>query len=134
MDQPTTPAEKIEALEFLLGQALLAIEADNSAIRARLDRLEAALQRIAPGQIAPYSKDEQLDDPFTLDSLGAWMQLCLERMRAHQAVTSRQMVAIGETTERVLSLGQHLSEPAPPEVGPTALGAIEKAKRPKPPA
>lgn len=134
MKEPTTPAEQLQALEFLIGQALLSIEADNASLRARLDRMQAAIQRIAPDKIEPAGEEEEHETPFTLDSLGAWMQLCLERMRAHQSVTARQMVAIGEATDRVLSLGQHLSEPAPTAVGPDALNAIEKVKRHKPPA
>lgn len=62
------------------------------------------------------------------------MQTCLERMRAHQSVRASQMVAIGQLTERVLSLGEHLSEPAPPEVGEAARNAISQARRRKPEA
>jgi hypothetical protein len=129
MNNPLSPEERLQALEFLLGQALLTIESDSAAIRAKLDRIEAAVARIAPDKLAPPGEEEQDEIPFTLDFLGSWMQTCLERMRAHQSVTARQMVAIGELTDRVLSLGEHLSEPAPPEVGPTALNALEKAKR-----
>jgi hypothetical protein len=134
MNNTTTPEERLQALEFLLGQALLTIEGDSAAIRARLDRIEAAVTRIAPDKLAPPSEEEQEEIPFTLDSLGSWMQTCLERMRAHQSVSARKMVAIGEVTERVLSLGEHLSEPTPPEVGPAARAAIEKVKHRKPEA
>lgn len=126
--------EQQQALEYLLGQTLLSIEADSSAIRAKLQRLEDAINRIAPSSLAPPGEEEEYDTPFTLNSLGAYMQTCLERMRAHQSVRSRQMVAIGQLTERVLSLGEHLSEPEPPEVGQAARNAISQAQHRKPEA
>lgn len=134
MNNSPTPAEQQQALEYLLGQILLGIEADSTAIRARLQRLEDAINRIAPNSLAPPGEEEEYDTPFTLDSLGGYMQTCLERMRAHQSVRAGQMVAIGQLTERVLSLGEHLSEPAPPEVGEAARNAISQARRRKPEA
>lgn len=130
---PPTEAERIEAMEYLLGQALLIIEADSVAVRAQLKRLERVVEQLAPGALAPADEEEEAAEPFTLDSLGGWMQLCLERMRAHRAATARQMVAIGELTERVLSLGGSLAETPTPATGPAAQAALEKAQR-RPPA
>lgn len=134
MNDPTTPAEQLQALEYFLGQALLSIEADNAALRDKLDRIETAIKRMAPDKLDPPREEEEHQTPFTLDSLGAWMQACLERMRAHQSVRASQMVAIGQLTGRVLSLGEALSEPEPPAVGETARNAISRAQRRKPEA
>lgn len=134
MQNEPSAHEQQQALEYLLGQILLSIEADSSAIRARLQRLEDAINRIAPAALAPPGEEEEYDTPFTMNSLGAYMQTCLERMRAHQSVRAVQMVAIGQLTERVLSLGEHLSEPAPPEVGEAARNAISQAQHRKPEA
>lgn len=124
-----TAAERLDAMEYLLGQALLAIEADSAAQRDKAARLEAALTRLAPGTLAPPGEEEQGDIPFTLDSLGAWVQTCLRAAREHQAMTARQMAAIGELTHRVLALGSALApEPSPP-AGPAARLALATAKR-----
>lgn len=126
--------EQQQALEYLLGQILLSIEADSAAIRTKLQRLEDAITQIAPASLAPPGEAEEYDTPFTMDSLGTYMQTCLERMRAHQSVRAGQMVAIGQLTERVLSLGEHLNEPELPEVGETARNAIAQAQHRKPEA
>lgn len=127
--QPTTD-ERLEAMEYFLGQALLALEADSQAVRARLDRLEQALVSATPGKVPPPSNDDENNPAFTMDALGNWIQICLQRMRTHQAATARQMVAIGELTERVIGLGASLTPEAPPPIGPAAQAAMEKAKRP----
>jgi hypothetical protein len=116
-------------MEYLLGQALLALEADSAAQRDKAARLEAAINRLAPDALAPPSEEEQGDIPFTLDSLGAWVQTCLRAAREHQAMTARQMVAIGELTDRVLELGSALAPEPPPSIGPAAQLALSKAKR-----
>ena len=124
---PTTE-QRLEALEFLLGQTLLALEADSVATHARLDRLEAALKKTAPGALAPATEEED-SQPFTLQALGHWMQTALRAMRAHQSVTAAQMVAIGEATTRVLGLGESLAPEPQPAIAPAALAAVAKAKR-----
>ena len=131
--QTTTPThdQRLEALEFLLGQALLALEADSVATHARLDRLEAALKKDAPGALTPATKEEDMQ-PFTLQSLGDWMQTALRAMRSHRSVTAQQMVAIGETTDRVLGLGESLAPESPPAIAPAVHAAVQKAKRPPP--
>ena len=103
-------------------------------LREFLTRLEAAIEAIAPGKMPPLTEDEEDAEPFTLDSVGSHIQFCLERMRAHQSVRARQMVAIGELTTRVLSLGAHLSEETPPEIGEAAHAAMKKAMRQPPSA
>lgn len=127
---PPTTDERLEAMEYFLGQTLLSLEADSEAIRARLDRLEQALTNAAPGKVLPPTNEEENNPAFTMDALASWMQLCLQRMRTHQAATARQMVAIGELTDRVLGLGQSLAPDVPPPIGPAAQAAMEKAKRP----
>ena len=63
MNNSPTPAEQQQALEYLLGQILLGIEADSTAIRARLQRMEDALNRIAPNSLAPAGEEEEYDTP-----------------------------------------------------------------------
>ena len=131
---PSTPThdQRLEALEFLLGQALLALEADSVATHARLDRIEAALKMAAPGALAPATEEEEDTQPFTLQALGDWMQTALRAMRAHQSVTAQQMVAIGETTTRVLCLGESLAPAPQPAAAPAVHAGAVKAKRPPP--
>ncbi len=129
-----TLQERIDALEYLLGQALLSVEADSVSTHAQLDRLERAIAKLAPNALAAPSEEES-KTPFTMDDLGRWMALCLERMRAHQSVHPRLMVAIGEATSRVLGLGEDLGpDTPPPSIGEDALAALRKAQRPNPPA
>lgn len=127
---PTTE-QRMEALEFFVGQALLALEADSVATHARLDRLEAALKMTVPGALAPATEEESTQ-PFTLQALGDWMQTALRAMRSHQSVTAQQMVAIGETTTRVLCLGESLAPEPQPAIAPAVHAAVAKAKRPPP--
>lgn len=127
---PTTTEERLEAIEFLLSQALLALEADSAAIHTTLERLQTAITKAAPGAMPQAGNNSDESNPaFTTDALGQWVQTCLERMRAHQSATARQMVAIGELTERVLGLGLD-ADAAQPPIGPAAQAAMEKAKRP----
>ena len=130
---PSTPThdQRLEALEFLLGQALLALEADSVATHARLERLEAALKKTAPGALAPATEEEDTE-PITLDALGDWMQTALRAMRLHQSVTAQQMVAIGELTDRVLGLGESLAPEPPSAIALAVHAAVQKAKRPPP--
>lgn len=127
---PTTPShdQRMEALEFLLGQTLLALEADSVATHARLDRLEAALKKTAPGALAPATEGEDTE-PFTLQALGQWMQTALRAMRSHQSVSAQKMVAIGEMTTRVLGLGESLAPEQHPEITPAVQLAVAKAQR-----
>lgn len=126
---PSTPShdQRLEALEFFVGQALLALEADSVAMHARLDRLEAALKKAAPGALAPATEEEDTQ-PFTLQGLGQWMQTALRAMRAHQSVTAAQMVAIGEAADRVLGLGESLAPEPQPAIAPAVHAAVAKAK------
>lgn len=132
-NDPDLPVQQ-QALEYLLGQILWSIETDSIGVRAQLQRLEDAVKRIAPARLAQPGEEEECSTPFTLDSLGAHMQACLERMRAHQHTRAQQMVAIGQLTERVLLLGGLQLEAAPPEAGETAQRAPDQAARRKPEA
>lgn len=127
--RPATAAERLDAMEYLLGQALLALEGDSAAQRAKTARLEAAINQLAPGALAPPGEEEQGEIPFTLGSLGAWMQVCMRSAREHQAMTAQQMVAIGELTERVLTLGSALAPEPPVPIEPATRLALSKAKR-----
>ena len=131
--QTTTPShdQRLEALEYFFGQALLALEADSVATHARLDRLEAALKMAAPGALAPATEEESTQ-PFTLQALGDWMQTALRAMRSHHSVTAQQMQAIAETTTRVLGLGESLAPAPQPAAAPAAHAGAAKAKRPPP--
>lgn len=130
---PSTTEQRLEALEFFLGQALLALEADSVAMHARLDRLEAALKMAAPGALAPATQEED-SQPFTLQGLGQWMQTALRAMRSHQSVTAQQLVAIGDVADRVLGLGESLAHEPQPAIAPAVHAAVAKAKRPPPQA
>ncbi len=132
-DSTPTTAERLEAMEYFLGQALLAIEADSAAMRAQLNRLEAVLQRLVPQAIEAPTEEED-NDAFTLDGLAQWMQACLKHMRTHQSVTARQMVAIGQLADRVVELGATLTEASPPPIGPDAQAALDQARRRPPTA
>lgn len=124
---PSTTEQRLEALEYFLGQALLALEADSVAMHARLDRLEAALQKTAPDALAPATEEED-SQPFTLQGLGQWMQTALRAMRSHQSVTAQQMVAIGEVADRVLGLGESLAHQPQPAAAAAVHAAVAKAK------
>ena len=76
--QTPTPShdQRLEALEYFLGQALLALEADSVATHARLDRLEAALKKAAlfaafsvtgKGTQSSYPSIEQFNEFLTLN-------------------------------------------------------------------
>ena len=130
---PPTPEERLLALEFFLGETLLALESDSAAIRAKLARLESAVERISPNTMPAPTDEDENNPAFTIESLGGWMQFCVERMRAHQAVSARHMVAIGEVTSRILALGGGLTDEPPFAIDLDAQAALEKAKRPLPP-
>lgn len=131
----TTPTveERLEAMEYFLGQLLLSIEVDSTAIRAHMQRLESAIVHTAQLPLSAPSEEEEVP-PLTVESVSSWMQLCVERMRAHQSVSARRMVAIGELVTRVASLGATLAEEPPPPIGADAQAAIGKAQRPPPTA
>jgi hypothetical protein len=133
-----TVEERLEAMEFLLGQALLLTEAESVTVRARLARLERAVRRTAPGAIhEPGPDDDDFDMAamaFTLASLGDWMQTCLSRMRQTHSVSAQQMVAIGQTTDRVLGLGSSLREDSPPPIEPAVRAALDRVRRRRPSA
>lgn len=127
---PPTTDDRLEAMEYLLGQTLLALEADSVTLHERIGRLEAAIDKIAPGSLPALSEEHENTTPFTMNDLGDWMQMSLERMRSHQSVSARQMVAIGELTARVLDLGESLVPELPPAISADVHAAVEKAKRP----
>ena len=129
---PPTADERLEAMEYLLGQILLSLEADSILLHQRIARLEAAVAKIAPGTLAPLPLEHQDPQPFTMNDLGDWMQTALLAMRSHRSVSARQMVAIGELTTRVLDLGESLVPEQPPEITSAVQIAVEKAKRPPP--
>lgn len=134
LPDPPTVEERLQAMEFFLGQALLTLEADSCAIWDKIEQLETAISGRPPKGATLAAEDaEHAQDRFTMDSLGAWMQLCARQMREHQAATARQLVAIGELTDRVLSLGEHLAQEEPPEAGPVLRAALARANRRPPP-
>lgn len=133
-EQPSTPStveERLQAMEYVLGQMLFLAEVESIAVRTHLQRLESAITHTLQVPL-PSPTDEEDAEPLTMDSFCAWIQTSLERMRAHQSVSARKMVAIGELTMRVRNLGAHLSEDLPPAIGQDVLAALEKAKRPPP--
>lgn len=114
----TTTEDRLQALEFVLGQALLLTEAASVAQAQRIKRLEARF-----AQLEPLPDDAQNEPPFTLDGLATWLTTCVQRMQEHQSVTPRLQAAISEASARVLSLGESL-DPKPAEAGP-AHGQVE---------
>lgn len=107
----TSLAERIEALEYVLGQALFALEADSLATHARLNRLEEAVALIAPGAIGQLQEEDE-QEPFSMDGLASMVQVCLGAMHRHQSVSDQKIAAIADATGRILSLGKHLSAEA----------------------
>ena len=128
----TTPTaeERLDAMEFLLGEFMAHMELESIASRARAQRLEAALRKIAPQTLAAAGEEEDVE-PFTVDGLASWMQMCVERMRAHQATTARFQVALGELVLAVTGNVQPADE-LPPHTARAVHAAVEKAKRPPP--
>lgn len=129
---PPTTEERLEAMEFLLGQMALTLEVDSIATQAQLARLERAITKAAPQALTPPTEEETAE-PFTMDAFCGWMQRCLQKMREHQSATVRQMVAMGELTDRVMGLGEQLRAPTPPAIGTDVHAALERAQRRHPP-
>ncbi len=139
MDRPNTTAtaeERLDAMEFFVGQLLIALEAESESQRARLARLESVIDAMLPGTLARLTAQEAADGedtPFTVESFGRWMQICIGRMRAHGSASARQMVAIGELTTRILDEADGPTAAQEPAIGRDALAALAKAKRPPSP-
>ncbi|RYF60736.1 MAG: hypothetical protein EOO27_04760 [Comamonadaceae bacterium] len=125
--QAPTNAERLDAMEFLLGQMALQIEADSTAIRAQLHRLHGAIERSTPQALCAPQEEEDAE-PFTVGGLCSWVQTCVERMHAHQSATARQMLAIGEVTMRVTALGELLGPPVPLDIAAAAHALVERAQ------
>lgn len=128
---PPTCTERLDAMEFVLGQMALLIEADHFAMRAQLYRLQAAIHKAAPGALIPPGEEEGCE-PFTVAALSDWVQGCVERMAAHQAATVRHRAAIAAAAHRLAGLGEDMETPVPPEIAAVARAAVETARRPRP--
>lgn len=128
---PPTMSERLDAMEFVLGQMALLIEADHTAMQAQLYRLHTAVQAAAPMALPPPSAEEGCE-PFTVAALSDWLGLCVERMQAHQAATARQVAAIAQTAARLAGLGESLETPVPPGIAAAAHALVEKARRHRP--
>lgn len=128
-DTPLSIAERLDALEYVIGHALLALEADSVAKAERIQMLESIIRNAAPHALPPETAAEA-DEAFTLDSLQQWVGACLQAMRNHQSLPVRQIVAIGDTATRVLGLGDQLAPLAPADASTRAAAhaALQKAQ------
>lgn len=70
----------------------------------------------------------EVEPEFSSAKFIAWLQLCLERMRAHGSVPPRLQVALGQLAERVLAPGRWAEEPNE-AAKQAANAALQKALR-----
>lgn len=70
----------------------------------------------------------EVEPDFSAEKFIAWLQLCLERMRAHNSTPPRLQVALGELAERVLAPDRWQAEPTE-EAKQAASAALQKALR-----
>lgn len=103
-DAPTV-LDRLDALEFVVGQLALAIEADGADMRARL-----------PSRSASAGCEDGNAEPFTLDGFREWLELCVQRMEAHESAPAALRAAIARAAHGIS--GQ--SNPAT-KLGPEAV-------------
>ena len=81
-----TVEDRLEALEFVVGQLALSVEVECAALRAHLG---------APVARSADATDEDGDaEPFTVDGLRKWLEFCVQRMEAHQSASAGLRAAI----------------------------------------
>ena len=95
-----TVEDRLEALEFVVGQLALSVEVECAALRAHLG---------APVARSADATDEDEDaEPFTVDGLRKWLEFCVQRMEAHDSASKALQLAIQQSTRSVCSFGAPL--------------------------
>lgn len=104
-DAPTV-LDRLDALEFVVGQLALAIEADSADMRVRL-----------PSHPTNAGCEDGNAEPFTVDGFRGWLELCVQRMEAHESAPAALRAAIAQAARGICSsVGSGAS--VPPIKGP----------------
>ncbi|WP_295545406.1 hypothetical protein [uncultured Pseudacidovorax sp.] len=92
-----TVEDRLEALEFVVGQLALSVEVECAALRAHL---------AAPVAHSAEATDEDGDaEPFTVDGLRKWLEFCVQRMETHQSASAGLRAAIARAARGMLGTG-----------------------------
>ncbi|SIQ00700.1 hypothetical protein [Pseudacidovorax sp. RU35E] len=90
-----TVEDRLDALEFVVGQLALSVEVECAALRAHQG---------APATRSADATDEDGDaEPFTVDGLRKWLEFCVQRMEAHGSASKTLQLAIQQSTRSVCS-------------------------------
>lgn len=88
-----TVEDRLDALEFVVGQLALSVEVECAALRAHLG---------APVARSAQATDEDGDaEPFTVDGLRKWLEFCVQRMEAHQSASTALRAAISRAARGI---------------------------------
>ncbi|WP_295542295.1 hypothetical protein [uncultured Pseudacidovorax sp.] len=91
-----TAEDRLDALEFVVGQLALSVEVECAALRAHLG---------APVARSADATDEDGDaEPFTVDGLRKWLEFCVQRMEAHQSASAALRAAISQAARGIAGL------------------------------
>ena len=108
-----TVEDRLEALEFVVGQLALSVEVECAALRARLG---------APVARSADATDQDGDaEPFTVDGLRKWLEFCVQRMEAHGSASKALQMAIQRSAHSVCNLGAQPDGGTIPGASGTAL-------------
>lgn len=92
-----TVEDRLDALEFVVGQLALSVEVECAALRAHLG---------APVARSADATDEDGDaEPFTVDGLRKWLEFCVQRMEAHQSASTALRAAISRAARGIATNG-----------------------------
>lgn len=95
-DAPTV-LDRLDALEFVIGQLALAIEADSADMRARL-----------PSHPTNAGCEDSNAEPFTVDGFRGWLELCVQRMEAHKSAPALLRAAIAQAARDIAALSERI--------------------------
>lgn len=90
-DAPTV-LDRLDALEFVVGQLALAFEADSADMRERL-----------PSRPANAGCEDGNAEPFTVEGFRGWLELCVQRMEAHKSAPAALRAAIARAAHDICS-------------------------------
>lgn len=90
-DAPTV-LDRLDALEFVVGQLALAFEADSADMRER-----------CPAHLASAGHAGDEAEPFTVDGFRRWLELCVQRMEAHHSAPAALRAAIARAAHGICS-------------------------------
>ncbi len=92
-----TAEDRLDALEFVVGQLALAVEVECATLRAHLG---------APVARSADATDEDGDaEPLTADGLRRWLEFCVQRMEAHQSASAGLRAAISRAARGIAGHG-----------------------------